>query len=49
MRISPTLLYLPALTPVGESLQLLDPAYEALFVLAGKDHGDEEIRDKMRL
>jgi hypothetical protein len=32
--IHPTLLFLPSLTPVEESLQLLPPSYKALEVLA---------------
>jgi hypothetical protein len=31
--VSPTLMYLPAVTPVEESLKLLPSAYEAMFVL----------------
>ncbi|KAK4165148.1 hypothetical protein QBC43DRAFT_288034 [Cladorrhinum sp. PSN259] len=34
--IFPTLTYLPSLTPVDESVQLLNPAYEALLTLASK-------------
>lgn len=34
--VFPTLSYLPSLTPEDESLQLLEPAYKALLVLAGK-------------
>ncbi|GAB1319043.1 hypothetical protein MFIFM68171_09253 [Madurella fahalii] len=34
--IFPTLAYLPSLTPVDESVQLLVPAYNALLVLANK-------------
>lgn len=32
--IMPTLLFLPSLTPVDESVRLLKPAYEVLFTLA---------------
>lgn len=32
--VMPTLLYLPSLTPVEESLRLLSPAYDALYALA---------------
>ncbi|KAK4179218.1 mitochondrial CCA tRNA nucleotidyltransferase [Triangularia setosa] len=34
--VFPTLSYLPSLTPEDESLQLLEPAYEVLMVLGGK-------------
>ena len=34
--VMPTLLYLPSLTPVDESVRLLKPAYEALYTLADK-------------
>ncbi|KAK0735681.1 hypothetical protein B0T21DRAFT_190623 [Apiosordaria backusii] len=34
--VFPTLSYLPSLTPEDESLQLLEPAYKALLILAGK-------------
>jgi hypothetical protein len=32
--VMPTLMFLPSITPVDESMQLLPPAYNALFVLA---------------
>jgi hypothetical protein len=32
--VMPTLTFLPTITPVDESIQLLEPAYDALFVLA---------------
>ncbi|EFX03905.1 hypothetical protein CMQ_833 [Grosmannia clavigera kw1407] len=34
--VLPTLLFLPRLTPEEESLQLLDPAYDALLAIAAK-------------
>ncbi|KAH8912820.1 hypothetical protein BR93DRAFT_922790 [Coniochaeta sp. PMI_546] len=34
--ISPTLSYLPSLTPEAESIALLDPAFDALLVLASR-------------
>jgi hypothetical protein len=34
--VMPTLLFLPSLTPVEDSLKLLRSAYEALFMLADK-------------
>ncbi|KAH8879445.1 poly A polymerase C-terminal region-like protein [Thozetella sp. PMI_491] len=47
--IFPTLLYLPSLTPVDESLQLLEPAYNALFALAEHSPGPDNIKDRDRL
>lgn len=32
--VMPTLMFLPSITPVNESIQLLPPAYNALFILA---------------
>lgn len=32
--VMPTLMFLPSVTPVEESMELLEPAYNALFVLA---------------
>lgn len=32
--VIPTLMFLPSITPVDESMQLLGPAYNALFILA---------------
>jgi hypothetical protein len=32
--VIPTLMFLPSITPIDESMQLLGPAYDALFVLA---------------
>lgn len=32
--VIPTLMFLPSITPVDESMQLLGPAYNSLFVLA---------------
>lgn len=54
--ITPTLLFLPTITPVDESVQLLNAAYEALLVLgsilyAGDGKGEKELRfwdDMMR-
>lgn len=32
--VMPTLMFLPSITPVDESMQLLEPGYNALFVLS---------------
>ncbi|OIW32451.1 hypothetical protein CONLIGDRAFT_712778 [Coniochaeta ligniaria NRRL 30616] len=40
--IFPSLSYLPSLTPEAESVALLDPAFDALLVLAGKLGAGEE-------
>ncbi|KAK4640435.1 hypothetical protein QC761_602910 [Podospora bellae-mahoneyi] len=52
--VSPILSYLPSLTPEDESLQLLEPAYKALLVLAdkqsatgGKDGSGSSSRHKL--
>jgi hypothetical protein len=52
--IIPILLYLPSITPVNESLQLLPAAYQALFTLCSIRFPDtvvlnsEELRDKLK-
>ncbi|KAK3991404.1 hypothetical protein QBC44DRAFT_393364 [Cladorrhinum sp. PSN332] len=45
--IFPTLTYLPSLTPVDESVQLLNPAYEALLTLASKTSSPNPLLDKI--
>ena len=47
--VLPTLLYLPALTPVDESLQLLEPAYAALLALADRLRADESGKQRTQL
>ena len=47
--IMPTLLYLPNLTPVDESVQLLNPAYAALLALAGRLSTDKETMERDKL
>jgi hypothetical protein len=39
--ITPTLMFLPNITPVDESVQLLEPAYHALIVLGQVLYGEE--------
>ncbi len=47
--VMPTLLFLPALTPVEESLQVLKPAYSALFTLGEvRFPGNEDQAAKMK-
>ncbi|RDW69699.1 hypothetical protein BP6252_08719 [Coleophoma cylindrospora] len=46
--ITPTLTYLPNLTPLEESLQLLGPAYNALYALADAQYSPEETGPKMK-
>jgi hypothetical protein len=47
--IFPTLLYLPSITPEAESLQLLDPAFDALFVLGQKLPTGKDSKEKNKL
>lgn len=47
--ITPTLSYLPTLTPLSESLELLPAAYTALFTLCSVRFPDTERLDKERL
>ncbi|RDW80823.1 hypothetical protein BP5796_05521 [Coleophoma crateriformis] len=46
--ITPTLTYLPNLTPLKESLQLLGPAYNALYALADAQYSPEDTGLKMK-
>jgi hypothetical protein len=47
--VMPTLLFLPSLTPVNESLRLLPPAYATLYQLADKRYPDEsERRERLK-
>lgn len=46
--ITPTLTYLPNLTPLEESVQLLGPAYGALYALADAQYSPEETEQKMK-
>jgi len=47
--VTPTLLFLPSLTPLEESLQLLPASYDALFVLADVRFTDDEAGHSSRL
>lgn len=48
--VIPTLLFLPTLTPVEESMRLLRPAYSALFLLADVRFPEHEDQfEKMKL
>jgi len=44
--ITPTLMFLPSLTPVDESVQLLEPAYQALFTLGDILYRDTQLKSR---
>jgi hypothetical protein len=46
--IMPTLMFLPSITPADESVHILGPAYEALFVLGDVRWGVKETGEKGR-
>ena len=46
--VMPTLMFLPSVTPVDESMELLTPAYNALFALADVRCGGEGVVEIQR-
>lgn len=47
--VIPTLMFLPSITPAEESIQLLGPAYDALFTLAYVRWGLSEVGESERV
>ena len=47
--VMPTLHFLPSITPIDESLALLEPAYQALYVLGEVRYTDDEDGKKEKM